>query len=62
MTVINSDRLFCGKQFEETALTLVRLRRNREQERQTWFSHAACFRERLTDLPEMPGFFEPAHF
>jgi hypothetical protein len=29
---------------------------------QIWHCHAACFRERLVDLPEMPGFFEPAHF
>ena len=29
---------------------------------QTWSCHAACFKERLTDPPYAPGFFDPAHF
>ena len=29
---------------------------------QVWSCHAACFKEKLTDPPEYPGLFEPAHF
>jgi hypothetical protein len=29
---------------------------------QTWWCHADCFKERLTNPPEAPGFFDPAHF
>jgi hypothetical protein len=29
---------------------------------QVWACHAACFKEKLTDPPECPGLFEPAHF
>jgi hypothetical protein len=29
---------------------------------QAWFCHGACFRARLAELPDHPGFFEPAHF
>ena len=29
---------------------------------QVWFCHGDCFKQRLTDLPEAPGLFEPAHF
>jgi hypothetical protein len=27
---------------------------------QVWFCHAACFKDRLATLPDMPGFFDPA--
>jgi hypothetical protein len=29
---------------------------------QVWKCHGACFREQLAEVPEAPGFFEPAHF
>jgi hypothetical protein len=29
---------------------------------QVWFAHAECFKERLVDPPDMPGFVDPAHF
>ena len=29
---------------------------------QVWSCHGACFKERLTNLPDHPGFFDPAHF
>jgi len=29
---------------------------------QVWFAHAECFKKRLADPPEAPGFFNPAHF
>jgi hypothetical protein len=27
-----------------------------------WFCHGACFCASLTDPPDAPGFFDPAHF
>jgi hypothetical protein len=29
---------------------------------QVWWCHAECFKERITDPVEAPGFFAPAHF
>lgn len=29
---------------------------------QVWFAHARCFKARLVDPPNAPGFFDPAHF
>lgn len=29
---------------------------------QVWWCHAACFKQRITDPTEAPGFFSPAHF
>src|SRR3974377_200448 len=29
---------------------------------QVWFCHGNCFRQKLSDLPEAPGLFEPANF
>ncbi len=29
---------------------------------QVWWCHAACFKQRITDPAEAPGFFSPAHF
>jgi len=29
---------------------------------QVWFCHGACFRQRLAEIPEAPGLFEPAYF
>ncbi len=29
---------------------------------QVWFRHSSCFRERLSDRPELIGLFSPAHF
>ena len=29
---------------------------------QTWWCHSACFKAQITDPPDAPGFFEPAHF
>jgi hypothetical protein len=29
---------------------------------QVWYAHAECFKARLVDLPDAPGFFDPAHF
>jgi hypothetical protein len=29
---------------------------------QVWWAHSSCFKGRITDPPDAPGFFEPAHF
>ena len=29
---------------------------------QTWFCHAACFKERLNDPADAKGLFDPVHF
>jgi hypothetical protein len=29
---------------------------------QVWWCHGACFKAAITDPPDAPGFFEPAHF
>ncbi len=29
---------------------------------QVWFCHGRCFKEQLSDLPELQGMMEPAHF
>jgi len=29
---------------------------------QVWFCHSSCFKERLSDRPELMGLFSPAHF
>jgi hypothetical protein len=54
---------FCGLTIDETetdpcSITVV----THAEKQQFWFCHAACFRGRLTDIPEAPGLFEPAHF
>jgi len=29
---------------------------------QVWWCHAECFKQSITDPPDAPGVFEPAHF
>jgi len=29
---------------------------------QTWFCHAACFKQRIVNPPDAPGLLDPAHF
>lgn len=54
---------FCGMGIEESETDPCRVTVHTSAERwQVWFCHSACFRERLTDPPDAPGFFEPAHF
>jgi len=54
---------FCGEVIAKRDVNPCRLTVETEQGKwQTWFCHAACFRERLIQLPESPGFLDPAHF
>jgi hypothetical protein len=32
------------------------------QKWQVWFCHAACFKERLVNRPDLLGLLDPAHF
>lgn len=55
---------FCGREIDEIGSDPCRITvETSDGKWQVWFSHGACFRQRLTELPEAgPGFFEPAHF
>ena len=54
---------FCGLDIEESETDPCRVTVYTSAEQwQVWFCHSVCFRERLTDPPDAPGLFEPAHF
>jgi hypothetical protein len=54
---------FCGTNICATAVDPCRLTVETKSEKwQVWFCHSACFKERLTNPPDAPGLFEPAHF
>ena len=54
---------FCGCDIESTGVDPCQVTVGTEAGKwQTWSCHARCFKARLTDPPEAPGFFEPAHF
>ena len=54
---------FCAKEIKEEGSDPCRVKVDTAQGKwQVWFCHGSCFRERLADLPDAPGFFEPAHF
>jgi hypothetical protein len=54
---------FCGKDIEKSDTDPCRVTvETQKQDGQVWFSHAKCFKERLVELPELPGFFDPAFF
>jgi hypothetical protein len=69
MAVVFGPCCFCGKSIEEHApeenapdpcrITVE----TAGGKWQVWFCHAACFRERLSNSPDLPlGFLDPAHF
>ena len=54
---------FCAQRIVPTTTDPCRVTVETQGEKwQLWFCHAACFNERLTDPPEAPGMFAPAHF
>src|SRR5437660_9333249 len=54
---------FCGSSITTTRVDPCRLTIETEAGKwQLWFCHGACFKQRLTALPDAPGFFDPAHF
>jgi len=54
---------FCGLDMAKTSVDPCRLTVETSSGLwQTWFCHSACFKERLSDRPELMGLMEPAHF
>jgi hypothetical protein len=54
---------FCGKSVDRTATDPCRVTvETAEGKEQIWYSHGACYRERLANLPDAPDLFEPAYF
>lgn len=53
----------CGGGIEARSPNPLRLiAETSEGKWQVWFAHAACFKDKLIDPQDAPGFFEPAHF
>jgi hypothetical protein len=55
---------FCGRDIKEIDTDPCRLSvasAKAPDKWQVWFCHAACFKERLAEVPGAPGFFDPAH-
>jgi len=53
----------CGQPIIQSAIDPCRVTVETQAEQwQVWFCHAECFKGRLVDPPDAPGFFEPAHF
>ncbi len=54
---------FCGVLIVTTNIDPCRLTvATVEGKWQVWFCHSSCFKERLSDRPELMGLFSPAHF
>jgi hypothetical protein len=54
---------FCGNPIEANDLDPCEVTVSTAgQKWQVWWCHAQCFKDRITDPPEAPGFFAPAHF
>jgi len=54
---------FCGNSIAQTEVNPCRLTVETGQGKsQTWFCHAACFKERLVQRPELLGLLDSAHF
>lgn len=65
MAVVWGPCCFCGKPIEETDTDPCEVCVTTSaggKKWQVWYCHGKCFRERLAILPEMVGFFDPAHF
>lgn len=61
--VFGGQCCLCGKEIEAGGVDPCEVVVTTAEGRwQTWWCHAQCFKERLTDPLEAPGFFEPAHF
>ena len=55
---------FCGQGIAETGTDpcQVTVSTADKDKWQVWYSHGACFKERLAHLEQCPGFFDPAYF
>ena len=53
----------CGEPIEKSEIDPCSLTVSTVKDKwQVWYCHAACFRIRLTDDPELRGLFDPVHF
>ncbi|MBY3116671.1 MULTISPECIES: hypothetical protein [Rhizobium] len=53
----------CGKDIDAKSSDPLRLTAETSDGKwQVWFAHASCFKDKLVDPPDAPGFFDPAHF
>ena len=53
---------FCGKEMQNTETDPCEVVVTTSAGgTQAWWCHAECFKERITDPEEAPGFFAPAH-
>jgi hypothetical protein len=63
MAILFGPCCFCGKDIEQHGTDPCRITvETAAGNWQVWFSHGACFRVRLAEFPDNPGFFDPAHF
>ena len=54
---------FCGLEIQLSDVDPCRIQVSTASGKwQVWFCHAACFKQRIKNPPEAPGFFDPAHF
>jgi hypothetical protein len=54
---------FCGSDILNTDLDPCRVTvETQAQKWQVWFCRSSCFKQRLSDRPELMGMFAPAHF
>ena len=54
---------FCGRDIEESGTNPCSVTVETSSGKwQVWKCHGACFRQKLAELREAPGLFEPAHF
>ena len=54
---------FCGQDIEPVEPDPCRVTVTTAGDKwQVWFCHGTCFRERLAEMPDNLGFFDPAHF
>jgi hypothetical protein len=56
---------FCGKTIEKQGKDPCQITvepNDGDDKWQVWYCHGACFKSHLAVLPDVPGFFDPAHF
>ena len=54
---------FCAQDIQPTATDPCTIQVTTADEKwQVWWCHGECFKARLTNPPEAPDFFDPAHF
>jgi hypothetical protein len=62
-TVTFGPCCFCAQEIADTATDPCSITvTTRKGLWQVWKCHGECFRARLTNPPDEPDFFEPAHF